>query len=156
MRHSFNPTVVRLGPAAGRRQHRRRPACFQSHCGAIGTRICSGGGSLGRPPSHSHLSIPLWCDWDCDFDNECSYLLPLSIPLWCDWDNSPVTRRLHVPRLSIPLWCDWDRCHGCRRRPPPELSIPLWCDWDGMDFFRSSHRSPTFNPTVVRLGLPPT
>ncbi len=55
---AFNPTVVRLGPPAGRRA--ARPAGgFQSHCGAIGTTA-----HAGRQTPLCRLSIPLWCDWD--------------------------------------------------------------------------------------------
>ncbi len=33
------------------------------------------------------------------------------------------------------------------------LSIPLWCDWDRPGATTRSVSWPTFNPTVVRLGL---
>ncbi len=99
---AFNPTLVRLGPGA-RRGHAGHRPCFQSHFGSIGA-------------WDQARSLP-----DCDL---------LSIPLWFDWGPSPVDPRRPITTLSIPLWFDWGP-RRCPRLSPirHRLSIPLWFDW---------------------------
>ena len=87
--HTFNPTVVRLGPA---------------------TRASS-------TPARPCLSIPLWCDWDLATSVHAPVPVRLSIPLWCDWDlqglRGPPARieafNPTVVRLGRCSWPRWSR-----------------------------------------------
>ncbi len=166
----FNPTVVRLGPAAAH----------------------------ARAELPLLLSIPLWCDWDDQklgprpiasptfnptvvrlgprrpgskakphrtFQSHCGAIGTrsprtaaarngaLSIPLWCDWDRSTSSGRATCSHLSIPLWCDWDTVPQWATALAQRLSIPLWCDWDAYGQVGAGWCCRPFNPTVVRLGL---
>ena len=56
---------------------------FQSHYGAIATYE-----ALSKIAARDWVSIPLWCDCDCNFSIQTSPFRRVSIPLWCDCDFS--------------------------------------------------------------------
>ena len=102
--------------------HAHSSSIFQSHYGAIATRM---------PCAHffgMRLSIPLWCDCNLLSLTQLMKFTLLSIPLWCDCNGGIKVVSPDSGPLSIPLWCDCNRCKALMSDNAFYLSIPLWCD----------------------------
>jgi len=160
---TFNPTVVRLG--RGLYSGPPAPAApFQSHCGAIGTRPTS-----RATPSCTHLSIPLWCDWDLVIYLAHHHKLATFNPTVVRLGQGIVLRLGRSQAAFNPTVVRLGRIAPSRVmdktnafnptvvRLGPEriyrqgklasvLSIPLWCDWDGAVEISSRNRMPLSIP----------
>ena len=58
-----------------------------------------------------------------------------------------------LEQVSIPAWCDWEQYAIVQLNIQKQVSIPAWCDWERRTSFTASDIVPSFNSSLVRLGV---